>query len=336
MEVNEKVKKIKSIIASTMKPCYVTTDGKDLRVRCPYCGDSRKNSTSAHMYISLVPPFQFHCFKCESSGVLNATTLKDFKIHNNEAQLNIIEVNKTLKGRNRNIKSTKKKKKLDLYVEYNNQVQSAINYFNSRYESNYSFNDLEYLTTVYKLILDPIQFFNKNKLKVNLDNFFNYETAIGFLSSDSAYIVFRDISGNSSKRYNNCRISDELEGKKEYSIGTEINMLSNNVNLVITEGIFDIIGVYENFYKNSAGDNYIFAAACGKSYMSIINKYLRMGFLNLNITIYSDADVGINFYQDMKRNSDYLKNIPITIYYNDLEKDFGIPSNRIKIRKVVI
>ena len=41
-------------------------------------------------------------------------------------------------------------------------------------------------------------------------------------------------------------------------------MLLKRTKLVITEGIFDIIGVYTHFYKENNDKNIIFAAACGK------------------------------------------------------------------------
>jgi hypothetical protein len=61
-----------------------------------------------------------------------------------------------------------------------------------------------------------------------------------------------------------------------------------------------------------------------------------MGFLNLAVTIYSDADVDVQFFRDLKADSPYLKNIPITIFYNTVEKDFGIPKDRIALRRVVV
>lgn len=50
-----------------IKPSYQNTNRSEIRVRCPYCGDSVKNPMDAHFYISMTPPFMYHCFKCEES-----------------------------------------------------------------------------------------------------------------------------------------------------------------------------------------------------------------------------------------------------------------------------
>ena len=123
-----------------------------------------------------------------------------------------------------------------------------------------------------------------------------------------------------------------------------IDIMQPVVNLVITEGIFDIIGVYTHFYKNTQYEkNTIFAAACGKSYNAVILNYIRLGFLNLNISIYSDGDVDVNFYRELKDSNPYLKGSNITIFYNDLYdpstgygKDYGVKKEDIKLRKVII
>ena len=60
-----------------------------------------------------------------------------------------------------------------------------------------------------------------------------------------------------------------------------------------------------------------------------------MGFLNLKIFIYSDADVDIGFYKKMKASSIFMRN-PITIYYNKKEKDFGVSFERIQLSKAII
>ena len=118
--------------------------------------------------------------------------------------------------------------------------------------------------------------------------------------------------------------------------------MSEKTTLIITEGIFDIIGVYNHFYGGN-DENTIFAAACGKAFNAVILNYIRMGFLDLDIIIYSDADVNVNFYKSLKMSSPYLKNSKITIFYNDLYdpktgfgKDYGCRKNEIKLKKIII
>ena len=44
------------------------------------------------------PPFRFHCFKCETSGVLNQQVLRDLGVYNNDLTIDLAEANKFVKG----------------------------------------------------------------------------------------------------------------------------------------------------------------------------------------------------------------------------------------------
>ena len=77
IDVSYVIESVRNIILKEKKPSYTTTNKKEVRVRCPYCGDSKTNKSSAHMYIEMRPPFRFHCFKCETAGRLTQQTAKD-------------------------------------------------------------------------------------------------------------------------------------------------------------------------------------------------------------------------------------------------------------------
>ena len=51
----------------------------EIRTRCPFCGDSSKNQNTGHFYMHINPednyPIQYHCFLCESGGVLQPSAL---------------------------------------------------------------------------------------------------------------------------------------------------------------------------------------------------------------------------------------------------------------------
>ena len=61
-----------------------------------------------------------------------------------------------------------------------------------------------------------------------------------------------------------------------------------------------------------------------------------MGFLNLDIKIYSDQDVDIKFYQNLKEDEPFIKNDTIEIYYNKLGKDCGTRADEIDVTKTII
>lgn len=333
------INEIRNLILKNKKPSYETTNRKEIHVRCPYCGDSKHDNSKARFYIEMKPPFRFHCFKCETSGVLNQQVLRDLGIFNNDLTLDISEANKVLKTIGVQKIQTKKVKNLKHESANSELATAAMQYFNKRYASKMT---PEYIQRKFKAVLDAPEFFKENNLYVPSSQF-NFSKAIGFISSDSSHIIFRDITGMQSKRYYNlCLVrDDEIDSySKMYNISADIDVLQDEVTLVMTEGIFDIIGVYMHFYKDTPDEkNVIFAAACGKAYAAVIQHYIRLGFLNLNIIIYSDADVPRSFYEDMKKASPYLKNSTLTVYYNALYnketkygKDYGVPKNQIKLK----
>lgn len=330
---------IRDIILKTKKPSYQTTNHKEVRIRCPYCGDSKSNPTSAHLYIEMTAPFRFHCFKCETSGVLNTQSFRDMGLFDTELALNVIQANKQ-KSTNTGIqKISYKQRNIKNPVFQTEATQKALQYFNGRFGTNYT---TDFVNSKFKCILDPISFFNENHIHPNVQ--FDYREAIGFLSSDNSHVIFRDYGGKQEKRYNNLNISfqDDSLISKSYNISSEISVMEPEINLVIAEGIFDIIGVNTYFYQGNE-KNTIFAAACGKAYNAVILNYIRMGFLNLNVIIYSDADVDPSFYRALKNNAPYLKNSKITVYYNNLYnlktkygKDYGCKKEDIQLRKIII
>lgn len=331
MDEYEAIERVKSFILANKKPAFFTTSRKELRVRCPYCGDSRKDASHAHLYIEMKPPFRFYCQKCNTGGVLNAKTMRDFQLYDTEIAVSLTELNKNYQSKKGYSVTTFKKKEFEFPIVVSSSSTTSVNYFNSRYGTNFS---NEEITNRFKAVTDGIAFFEKNNLQIPYQ-MYDISRAIGFLSSDNSHIIFRDTSGTQSRRYFNYAIyPDEFGVNKFYSIKTEIDMLTPEIDLVLCEGIFDIIGVYNYFYNQNK--NIIFAAACGKGYNSVIANFIHKGFLNLNITIYSDGDVPLDFYRNLKMNSPYLKRTPITIFYNELEKDYGVPLERIKLRKSIL
>ena len=57
-----------------------------------------------------------------------------------------------------------------------------------------------------------------------------------------------------------------------------------------------------------------------------------MGFLDINLEMYSDSDVSLNHYKYslIKGNEHYFNKIRVHYNIYDGEKDFGVPLSRIK------
>ena len=63
-------------ISENCPEAQIVSGGREILVRCRFCGDSQKNLSDAHLYISLDEnkPF-YNCFKCRASGVINGEFL---------------------------------------------------------------------------------------------------------------------------------------------------------------------------------------------------------------------------------------------------------------------
>ena len=339
METENKflIDEIKRKIKSTVHPCYENVSGTELYVRCPNCGDSKKSKLSAHFYIQMKPPFVCYCQKCRYSGILNSAMLEKLQIYDSNIIDNINEVNKDSaynKYKNYTYK-TKSQFKIDYIEQETDATKKALEYFNNRFGVN------ETLETVNKfnIICDPIQFFkylyDKHNIQLTYNPKFDYYNSIGFLSTDRKYMISRYIGNDENIiRYTNTAISNDEDRSRIYNIKTKVDIMSPSITLVITEGIFDAIGIYYKEYSES--ENIIIAAACGKSFEQVIMSFIKRGFLNLNIKIYSDADVDISFYTKMKKQNKIISTLPIEVYYNTLEKDCGVPKDRILLTKTKI
>jgi uncharacterized Zn-finger protein len=331
-----KIENVRNTLLSLKKPSYLTTNKKELRVRCPYCGDSKNDKTHAHLYIEMQPPFKLYCQRCSTAGVLNQQTLRDLGIFNGDLSTSVIELAKTVK-RNSNEKINYKTNKVILDPVESQQSNNIKNYISNRFNLPF---ELDYIVKKFKVVSDARKFFADNNINVPPGQY-DFDNSIGFVSSDSSHVIFRDMTNKQAKRYYNLNLqpwAEKATTNKMYNIRSGIDMLSQEVNLIMTEGIFDIVGVYEYFYKDKieGRNNYIFASANGKGYAAVIMNYMRMGFLNLNITIYSDADVNTYFFKALKENLPYIRTSNITVYYNEKDKDFGVPLDQIKLKKVII
>lgn len=333
------IDEIRSTIENSIKPCYHSTDLSELYVMCPDCGHTSRKG-SAHYYLEMCPPFRTFCQKCGKRGVLNHTTLEELGIYNNDLELMIREANKEVQARTASsITFTKPKATFNYEDTANARTDAAVKYINSRFNSNYT---LEELNAKFKCVADPVMFLKEKRVDVSKSKF-DFSRSVGFVSSDNKYLICRDISGEQEYRYSNVKLTrDDKESSKLYSIRMPINRLNPVTTLVITEGIFDAIGVYNAFYKDA--ENTIIAAGCGKSFDAVIDKYKRLGYLVLKVVIYSDNDVALSKYKDIPekiyvspsiiKDSNIVKPSDInnvTICYNKLGKDTGVSPDKIDI-----
>lgn len=314
--------------------------GIQIRTRCPYCGDSTKNYRTGHLYLRINPddelPIVYNCFKCPASGIL---TYKDLELLGIEG----IEFKDGLKSINKN--STKYSKndynKKEIFFQYKlptNYDERKISYLENRLGR--KFNDNELLDmkviTSFKdfLLLNDI---NKITCKPGMARFVE-KKYIGFLSNNSAYILFRDITDTSEIRWYKYPITTESIGQKIfYSISSNIDLYSqDDIIINLSEGVMDAISIAYNLgYHNP--DNILNIAVCGKFYNSVIEYLLCMGLIgsNIIINIFADRDytrdTSIKYYRDNLTKYSYLVK-ELNIFYNTKEKDCGVRKEDIVLK----
>lgn len=348
-----------------ISPGYHPSLKKEFSTRCPWCGDSKKNSKSEHLYIRMtvddrdnVAYFSYDCKLCRhKSKVMTVYDAKTIGITNSDLleYLSLLKnkVNNSIKRSGTNIIVEKQKfiSDIDLHITNEKYIQNKKEYMYKRIECKDVLNHPE----KYKIIYDLKSFFMINKLKPNLDycngninrikNMLNYynDNCIGFVSFDNTHINFRDISKNPKQRYWQYMIypSSQLNknGTSEtsgiYIIPAKINIMAPFIKLIMSEGTFDILNIYTDFYKGKDISNIIFASVSNShGYAPCITRLLEYGVMLNYIEIYSDDDVEIKEYIDIIKP--LVPDTKIIIYYNKASKDVGDKQKPIDLKSIYI
>jgi len=344
------ISELYDLLKKSNKIAYFNTAKTEVIVRCPYCGDSQEAS-HAHMYIATVPPYQFYCQRCNTKGYFGAKNLNDLSLDNSELGLMLDKsIKKTVKNTTKTGKSVfeflNKKRDLLTFNENSPRFLRKIDYLEERFGRSIDVNNL----TDLKVVFDIIKFFQVNKCKNLLEFYSEYDNrieflkrmdknSIGFLSADTNYMNIRHIkpfafkANDTPRRYYMENLNKPVEiGNKVYYIGNQLDILSPTLTVKMTEGIFDIASVFMNMNDGIKDPSTIYVAANGKTFNLPIMNLRRMGFLSINLEIYSDGDVSLDKYKH-SLNYDFFEKIHIFYnVYND-EKDFGVPLNKIKVKK---
>jgi len=311
---------------------------KEISIRCPYCGDSKHNPRATHMGVKFMPTPKYpvpsyHCFRCDERGGISARFLKDVGIDDAI------------------IKKYKKYQKSNIYkslpvvkeVKFNKgtydysfryiKESEQYKYLSERFKMEFDEDDIK----KFRIILNPSQFLSevyKGLTKAQIDDIMpkiDLSRYIGFLTQDGNQAVFRATNKDIEPRFYNMTVR-ETEYRKLYVIDNVIDVKASSFNFVLTEGIFDLIGVYKHFYKDSDQlSNTIFVAALGKSFQEPINRLIQSGFLNFNIYLFADTseDIDLDFYKELLDNP-YIDQIYVATNKKAGEKDFGVSLDRIE------
>lgn len=331
--------------------CDKTSSDDETMIRCPFCGDSKKDSRKTRFYIHNESPYHFICFNCDTVGVINEEVLS--LITNGNIDGEVLEY---IKGKQKEYKYKNNvvRKKILRHPYFNTDnipsfnckksYLSKMDYLSTRLDYQFELKDIK----KFKIVLSLYDFFHHNKIDIDkriLDDKVDYvmseldKNYIGFLSADRNIIIFRNLdTSKDNHRFNNFKlfVNQEYISKKTYSISTKANKLTDKHHINIAEGPIDIIGTYL-YLKETVGidqcNKEIFLANGGKSYVNSAQYLTSTTLLNNDYTIYSDKDVNLDFYKKLKSTIPEYSTSKLEVCYNNLYKDFGVPINQIELSR---
>lgn len=329
---------LKEYLLSRFPDARLASNGREVCIRCRFCGDSQRDKTARHLYIKVDgdTPF-YNCFKCNTSGVLTSELLKSwlptYDENDTSAFLYLDETLKKAKASNYNKRSSNLVYMLNNTLISDTELSNAkLNYINTRLGLHLTYDDM----IENKIVLNLGDVLECNHIKEytrsrkdmqRLDQ--NY---IGFVSYNNSMVIMRNItSDDDMNRYDNYNIFGNTDNSMRYYCIPTIcnyNSVEPPILVHIAEGPFDILSIFYNLRWCNRKQN-IYIATCGKDYFGAVKFLLSdLGLMNFEVHVYPDADVR---NEDLEYMYDALKRLNIGVYChrNTLYKDMGVPRERI-------
>lgn len=319
-----------------------TSSNEQIVTRCIFCGDSKKDPNKTRLGFKFNmnddnAPIVYNCFNCGAHGVLTPSTLRDIGVYDTDLITGLAKLNKEANKQNRRYLKSKKKYINDAIIPTpRNTIDNKKKLLYVCERMGVRFTVAELLS--YRVIFNLTDFLKVNKLDIGIDERklkFIDRDYIGFLSSDKSRIQFRDVTGENKIKHNKITLLDKLDdSEKFYAIPGSIDAVTRKpVKINLAEGAFDILGVYKHILNENT-DNNFYAAILDASYYSTIEYFLSNGLIgnNVEINIFSDKDKSPYYYTELNQKySNWVKKI--NLYYNDLDKDFGVTKDKIYLLK---
>ena len=263
-----------------------------IALRCKFCGDSKKDPRKTRFYVLInldtETPILYNCFNCGESGILTPSVLRTFEINDLQLNSSLITFNKTSISKINN-RLNRKDNSYNFCVPIPKNTKLNIikkKYIENRLGVQLTVKQLLKFKVVFSLeeflIYNKINEVNAKKSRANRLN----DDYVGFLSARNEYIIYRDITNKNKLRYDKYTIVDNIENnRKFYIIPTTIDVMKyEKIYINMTEGVFDILGVYFHI-NNQNEENNLYVAICDSSYTNVIKYFLSHGLIGDNIII---------------------------------------------------
>lgn len=183
----------------------------------------------------------------------------------------------------------------------------------------------------FQYIPDPLKYANEylghpNENNCNNERYFNNRHWFRMTNGNICGRIFND--NNTNYRWIKYKPSVTLSGSGLYTIKCAFD-LHKQINVYIAEGVIDVIGLYYNYIR----DNNIYIATLSSNYSLGIKYLIDTGIFgkSVNIKIFKDNDQN-NIFIDNRLRKLFNK---IEIYHNTMDKDVGVPIDRLDIQKCI-
>lgn len=295
-------------------PVFIRVTPTQYRVRCEFCGDSQKNLKDAHMYIKCgydpTEPILYHCFKCNTSGKINKKFLDAYSI-----SIDGLDLDEGIYNR-----ISFKHSNIELATGNYIPDSPQVDYIEHRLGEGFTIDDYNKFKIVWDM--DYIKpYITDTKILYTLPSNRN---SISFISDDKSTLLIRFF--NNIDRWRKIKLFPS--DKSFYTIKSNIDLFTkNNIDIHITEGVFDILSIYKNFTNT---DESIYIAVLGSDYESGLLHVIRNGIVgtNASVKIYIDQDIDEKYIKYTMKKYKWLYN-DIFIYKNIKSHDFGTTLNNI-------
>lgn len=290
------------------------------RIRCPFCGDSQKNTKSAHMYLKcsldITEPILYYCHRagCNAKGKLNNEFISRINL-----KIDGIDLDNQIYNRIKSVTNTS----LDIITGEVVMNSLQVDYITKRLGPGFTKEDFEKFKIVWDM--DNIRkFLTNSKVANSLPNNHN---SVSFMSENQMAMLTRFTSETGS--WIKTKMTS-LEERSFYTIKSTIDIFSGDIIINIAEGIMDVLSLYKMFHKPDVSDVYL--ATLGSDYEAGLKHLIAKGFVG--------SDIRVNFFIDSDINERDLKwqlkkykwIIPhMSIWKNIKSHDFGITADQIKL-----
>lgn len=317
--------------------------GREIRIRCRYCGDS-KDPTHSHMYIHVpmdktdVPTF--HCFLCQISGLVSSKTLIEWGIYE-PLFANELDKNNKIASK---------------YSKFKGYENIHYPFFNGVSNMDLALKKIDYIKSRIGVEL-TLEECMKQKIVLNLKEVLDYypngvtqytrhpniiqqlnDNFVGFMSLDNNFVNLRRIVDKGivyegiDKRYINYNVHGKVDNTEKMYIMLYTGDLTipERIQIHIAEGPFDILSIRYNLRRNENG---IFGAVTGSGYLGLLIHLICVYKLfYFDVHIYPDNDDhGSDYIMNKIRRYILPYGAKLFIHRNmyEGEKDFGVTPDRI-------